>query len=337
MTNEPTRNAGLDRTLRLVADLLSGRPHDRHSAAKLLSVKEAAAARQLQAIADRVPGMEWDHSRRPKALRFVRSQISSAPDFSSAIAACFGLTLAPLFEGTAQQSGMRRAFSYVLEQSQRSKVFKDIERKFTFVKCGGESALPERSGVLDDLIDAVLHSREVEVSYQHFDGRAERMTIQPLSVCICHHQIYIVGRRPDGRLHPFRFSRILGLSEDKGQPFEYPSKEEYDPQRLFSESLGVFFGELFPMDLVEIELHRRWTTYARSHRWHPSQQVEVLGNGTVVVRLRVRVCHELEAWVLGFGDDARVVRPPSLRARVAERLRRAADLYAAQDASAPVG
>ena len=331
MTPEPTRNAGLDRTLRLVADLIAGTPHDRHTAAKLLSVKGAAASRQLRAIADRVPGMEWDHSRRPKALRFDRSQLSSAPDFSSAIAACFGLTLAPLFEGTAQQSGMRRAFNYVLGQSVRRKVFQDIERKFTFIKCGGESALPERSGVLDDLIDAVLHSREVALSYQHFDGREETLTIQPLSVCICHHQIYIVGRRRDGRLHPFRFSRILGLSEDKGHPFEYPSKEEYDPQRLFSESLGVFFGDIFPMDLVEIKLHPKWTTYARSHRWHPSQQVEVLADGTVMVRLRVRLCHELEAWVLGFGDDAHVLRPASLRARVAGRLRRAADLYVTQE------
>jgi predicted DNA-binding transcriptional regulator YafY len=35
------------------------------------------------------------------------------------------------------------------------------------------------------------------------------------------------------------------------------------------------------------------------------------------VRMRVRVCPELVAWVLGFGADVRVVQPAALRARVA--------------------
>ena len=59
---------------------------------------------------------------------------------------------------------------------------------------------------------------------------------------------------------------------------------------------------------VELKLHKQWTTYAQSHRWHDSQKVEVAADH-VIVRVHVRVCPELEAWILGFGEEAEVLAP----------------------------
>jgi len=69
---------------------------------------------------------------------------------------------------------------------------------------------------------------------------------------------------------------------------------------------------------VELRLHKQWATYAQSHRWHDSQVVDV-ANDHVRVRMRVRVCPELEAWILGFGEQAEVLAPPTLRAQIATR------------------
>jgi predicted DNA-binding transcriptional regulator YafY len=41
----------------------------------------------------------------------------------------------------------------------------------------------------------------------------------------------------------------------------------------------------------------------------------------VRVKLRVRVCPELEAWILGFGSEAEVVRPAALRGRMVAHAR----------------
>jgi predicted DNA-binding transcriptional regulator YafY len=43
--------------------------------------------------------------------------------------------------------------------------------------------------------------------------------------------------------------------------------------------------------------------------------------------LRVRVCPELEAWILGFGEDAEVVAPAALRQRMGQRAQELAKTY----------
>lgn len=275
--------------------------------------------------------MEWDTAATPQTLRFDRTRLTDPPDDAAAVAACFGLSLAPLFEGAEQGTGMRRAFDYVLGQAHRRKLFQDIERKFTFVRRGGESALPERSRLLDQLVESVLHSREVAVTYRHFDGSAEDISVRPLSVCIYDHQLYVVGQKRDGARRLLRLSRIEAMLDAQGATFEYPAKTEYDPRQLFADSFGVFIDDRIPVVDVEVKLDSRWTTHARSHRWHSTQKVEVLSSGEVLVRLRVRVCPEVEAWVLGFGEQAEVLKPAALRARVVARLRVAATRYQADD------
>jgi hypothetical protein len=49
------------------------------------------------------------------------------------------------------------------------------------------------------------------------------------------------------------------------------------------------------------------------------------------VRLRVRLCPEVESWILGFGEEAYVVRPKALRLRLEGKVRAAADAIAKRD------
>jgi predicted DNA-binding transcriptional regulator YafY len=81
-----------------------------------------------------------------------------------------------------------------------------------------------------------------------------------------------------------------------------------------------------PAHDVELKLHKQWTTYAQSHRWHDSQKVEVAGDH-VIVRVHVRVCPELEAWILGFGEEAEVLAPAGLRAKIAKRVGALSQVY----------
>ncbi len=318
--SEKNRNKTLKGPLRLVADLLNGRTHTRASAAKLLGVKPATAYRQMSAIVSTLAGMTWDESSSPKRLAFDRRLLSSPPGYAAAAAACFGLSLSSLFNGAHQESGMRSAFQYVLAQSRRNKVFCDIERKFTFVRRGGESALPENSGLLDDLCDAVIHSKTITMKYAHFDGAVETLEIRPYSLSIYDHQIYVIAERDKGEPYPFRFSRIRSISDQDGESFTYPSKAEYDPRQVFSDSFGIFLDPKNNVADVAIKLSSRWRIHAMSHCWHHSQRVEILPTGEVIVKMRVRTCPELTAWVLSFADDAEVVAPKSLQQEVQRRL-----------------
>jgi predicted DNA-binding transcriptional regulator YafY len=82
-----------------------------------------------------------------------------------------------------------------------------------------------------------------------------------------------------------------------------------------------------PVEDVAVLVEGGWAAHALKHRWHPSQTIEIHDDAKVTVRMRVRLCPELETWALTFGEHATVLRPAKLREAVATRLARVAQRY----------
>jgi predicted DNA-binding transcriptional regulator YafY len=323
-TSDGGRWSRLNRTVQLIEDLLQGKEHDRRSAAERLGLELAAADRQLAAVA-RLQGVVVERRGRTRILKFDRNTLLDAPKLPTAIAACFGASLAPLFAGTTYESAFREARDLIIRQSRRNSIFRHIERKFVFLSQGGEVSLPDESGQLDDLLEAVLNEKWLTFDYQDFGNTVSHRTVKPLSLTVYNHQLYLMARLEEGRLRAFRFSRIRN-AEVSESTFEYPSRAEYDPEQVFASSFGVFMSDSEPVQRVEVRLTPRWATHVRTHRWHRSQNATFPGH-EVRVTLDVHLCPEVEAWVLGFGDEAEVIGPPELRERVAKKARAMARLY----------
>jgi predicted DNA-binding transcriptional regulator YafY len=322
VSSELQRSASIDRHLLLVADLLRGMVHDRHSVAKRLGVKPAMADRLIRAAVHSLPGVREHRDGRHRRISLHLASLAPQPTYPTAVAACFGASLWPLFQGSGYQAGIRDALADVIGRTRRRAVFKDIDRKFWFLRRGGEVGLFERAPLLDEAIEAVLHHKIIAIEYTRFDGSVERLRLSPLSIVVHDHQLYVIGQTEEG-LHPYRFSRIVSV-DVLDEAFHYPSRSEYDPERAFRDSFGVFLDR--PVANVELRLHARWSTYARTHRWHDSQVVRVRRDH-VEIQLRVGLCPELEAWILGFGEQAEVIAPSELRQRVAAHQVRAAAKY----------
>lgn len=326
MTQRAARYKSLDRTVDVLAALMRGEELDRASIAQMGHVELATADRQIVALA-KCPGIVQARRGRKKVLRFDPESCSPAPSFPEVVAACLGTSLSRVFEGSAYERTMRDALDYLLSRARKEALFRNIDRKFLFVARGGEVAFPERSGDLDDLVDAVLRSYTVTVEYRRFDGRAESLLLQPLSIAIYDHQLYVIASSSDGATHPYRFARIASLTVHTRDTFSYPPRVEYDPDRLFRDSFGVFISDTYPVRDVAVRLSAHWTNYARSHRWHKSQKVIPNPDGSVTVSLRVKTCPELEMWILSLGEHAEVLKPDELRQRIAERIQAMAGVY----------
>lgn len=324
-SSESSRFVGLQRTLVLVADLLAGKEIDRESAVRRTSLKPAAVDRQLRAIQKHVPGVVKVPGRRRLTLRFDRGKLEDAPPFPIAVAACLGASLSTLFEGSSYENGIAAAFAYVVQRTRHRKIFRDIERKFFFVRQGGEVSLPTNASVLDDVIEGILKQKQCRMTYLTFDEAKETTElVDPLSVAIYDHQLYIIGRSGLG-VRCYRFSRIREV-EVIPKAFEYPSRTEFDPEQLFGSSFGVFIGTEFNVEDIRIRVALKWKNYARTHRWHRSQKVEITTEG-VIISLHARVCPELQQWILGFGEDAEVLAPSRLRGAIAARIVKMAQIY----------
>lgn len=310
------RLSELKRPALLLSALLRGDSLDRQTVARMLGVKVAAADRQLRALLA-LKGVK-KRRERGKTL-FTFEPRAEEPTLASLVASGLAASFARLFEGSDYMTGMREVRDALISRAPRRHRFRHIERKLFFLLQGGEQAITHPESPLEEVVQAVLEEKKLRMHYEHFDGTRERVSVSPLSLMVYRQQLYMVALKSDRKPHTFRVARVLAADVDK--PFTYPA--EYDPALVYRDAFGVFMPATAP-EVVRLRLSAEWKTFIRTHRWHPSQEVEADG---LTIRITVCLCREVEQWILSFGEDAEVLEPLALRQRVSDRLRAASNKY----------
>lgn len=329
MSSRPSKRGNkIERCYRLAALLAEGKALDRNIVMDELQVGPATADRHLRVIRTKMKVTAKPKGGRT-VLRAERHSTSAALNHATIAAACIAASLARLFHTTPLQSRMKTAVARLLEASHDSSLFAEYERQFLFVARGGERALHRKgSARLDSIIDAIVERRTLRLRHRRFDGSSMKTYIRPLSLALHEHQLYLIGLVGE-QLENIRFSRISAAFKTK-ESFEYPSPAQYDPAKVFRDSLGIFIKDDLENGIsvckVKLRLNKRWLPYVRTHRWHHSQRHHVEGDA-VILEFYLRTCRELDRLILGFGPDAEVLAPADLRDRIAARARALAALY----------
>lgn len=303
------RGSSIERAFRLVRHLLRGHSLDRHGAAEILDVDHPAASKHLARAAS-ILDLEVDEGPTRGRVYRMRDQRTGRLRDNEVVALALGAALAPIFHGSAHEAGMRAARDAVVRGAATAR--SNLNRKFGFVPRGGELALPDRAGELDEIIDGLLREEALTVRYRHFDGDVEQLVLRPLSLLVHEHQLYLVAYREDpSDARPYRFSRLTNVDRT-GPGFSYPSVAAYNPEKFFRFAFGIFLNQTGRVEHVVVQLTERWATHADTHRWHSSQSVVATKRGPRI-EIDVRICPELIAWVRSFGPDARVIAPSALK------------------------
>ncbi|HLV66007.1 MAG TPA: WYL domain-containing protein, partial [Polyangiaceae bacterium] len=253
-------------------------------------------------------------------------KVGVAGAITMSLAAAFGR----VFTGSAYGAEFVRLRNSVVQRLAefRKQQFADMTRKFVVIG-GREELLEDKEALLDQLLDALLRERLLRIRYENFDGVAKQRVVEPYSLAVYDSHLYLFARDVEDTVsgvRTFRFARLRS-AQALSETFAYPSPNEYDPEVLLRDSVGIWLGQEEPCT-VRVRLSSGWAVFARHHRWHDSQRlVRELEDGSVELELRVRTCPELEQWILKFGESAEVLAPSELRNRVASRLRQAAARY----------
>ncbi len=72
---------------------------------------------------------------------------------------------------------------------------------------------------------------------------------------------------------------------------------------------------------VKIRFSPSQAPYTRERTWHPSQQIETERDGSIILTLNVADLGEVKRWLIGFGAEASVLTPGTLRMEVAKECR----------------
>jgi predicted DNA-binding transcriptional regulator YafY len=117
----------------------------------------------------------------------------------------------------------------------------------------------------------------------------------------------------------------IAWTEPLDEEFEIP--QDVDFTKLLSSAWGVMWGD-GQLTKVVLRFSPSVCRAVKETGWHPSQVIEDLPDGGCRLSVSVGDSREMEAWIMGWGSLVEVEGPADLRAKLADDLRRAAEIYA---------
>ncbi len=175
----------------------------------------------------------------------------------------------------------------------------------------GTADYAAKAEIIDTLMVAIEDCQTTRITYQsqHADEPAPR-EVHPYS--LTRHKtgaLYLVAFAPEHKqVRSYKVNRIAAVEPQK-RKFERPP--DFDAAKHLADSFGIYAGD---QDItVVVEFKKPAARYVTETVWHASQVLEPKGDGSLRARFRLSSTVEIKSWVLGFGENAEIVEPQSLR------------------------
>lgn len=173
--------------------------------------------------------------------------------------------------------------------------------------------------IYQQLVDAIAARQAVRIQY---DSLHEQSTIQtrldPYRLLFSRRSWYVIGRSSLHRAtRTFNLGRIKQLERleasfriPRGFTIERHLGNAWNlvPEKGLDQQVTIRFGPKVARNVAEV-------------RWHKTQQVEQRDDGSIDFRVTVSGLNEISWWILGYGDQAEVLKPRQLRELVVQRAR----------------
>ena len=129
-----------------------------------------------------------------------------------------------------------------------------------------------------------------------------------------------------GYCHLRRSERIFAVErirELKALAARFTVRPGFAADEYLRHAWGIIKGDIVP---VKVIFSRSVARYIRDRLWHPTQKLRELSDGRLELSLRVADTLEVRRFILGYGAQAEVVEPPSLREALRAEIAAAAEL-----------
>jgi predicted DNA-binding transcriptional regulator YafY len=318
----------LRRLLWAVGRLRSGRPLKATDLASAFEVNVRTAYRDLDFLRDdwRVP-LEFDRAQGTYRLTEPTVALPLVPlSEGEVVALYFAEKVLAQYRGTPFEADLASAFRKIQEllpgEMRVSPASLDDFLSFD----PGPLHLPDPR-VFRDVLAAQRLRRKLLVRYRSLSSnRTAQRRIHPYHVFNHRGDWYVAAwDEKRGEVRIFALHRIRRAT---------PTTESYEMPKGFS--FRQYMADAFAIQKgekavdVSIRFAPRQARWIRERRWHRSARVQEALDGSLVLHLKVAETSEIRRWVLQFGSEAEVLRPPSLRRAVAEELAKAQAAYRAR-------
>jgi predicted DNA-binding transcriptional regulator YafY len=316
----PRTRPPLERMLRIHQAIQSDKYPNASTLAAQMEVSTKSIHRDLEFMRDRLElPLEYDGARR--GYHYTET-VSSFPTLQITEGELFALLVAEKalqqYRGTNFEKPLISAFKKMSASlpDTISLNMADWEQTISFQT----RAVPLLNlEIFDALGTATARRQQLELAYRKPGQReAELRVVDPYHLANINGEWFLFAfdhLRQD--IRTFVPARVKAI-RPTGKTFVRPQK--FSLEKRLHDSFGVHSakGEFH----VAIQFNEQVADYVREKRWHDSQELVELKAGGVELRLRLSSLEEIERWVLGWGGNAVVIKPPELRDMVRQSAER---------------
>ena len=304
----------LERMMRIHDAIQSGKYPNAARLAKELEVSQKSVQRDLEFMRERMNfPIEYD---KKKWGFYYTKEVGSFPAFTVTEGELFSVLVAEKamhqYRGTNLERPLMSAFKKLAASLPEtiSLHMADWEQTISF----RSSAEPiSNLEVFDQLARAAAEGRQLALQYRKpGSATAEQRAVDPYHLANVNGDWFLFAYchlRKD--IRTFVPTRIVS-AEETGKRFQRP--KDFSIEKSLRDSFGVHSGKA--EHRVVIRFNELVADYIREKKWHASQQLKNLSNGSVELSLRLSSLVEVQRWILSWAGNAEVIAPEELKKAV---------------------
>ncbi len=222
------------------------------------------------------------------------------------------LTSSPLFQKSPKTLPAKRVLTKI-EANLSSQLKNKIEatREPTKIELKQTSDFSKSTLWFNIIEQSILNHKSIKITYESLESGKSLREVDPYSLVFRRHAWYLIGFcHLRCQIRIFRLNRIKKITLlDK----EFKRKSDFSLSDFFKDSWEIFQGELKE---VEVRFYGKAVKVIESGDYHPSERVKKLKDGSVIYNVKVKGTDEILRWILGFGEEAEVLKPEELREKL---------------------
>lgn len=323
--------ARIHRLLKLIGLLQAGKGYNIEALARTCGVSRRTIFRDLETLRQSGVPLQFDEQQQRHRVpgTYYLPPTNFTPEEALAlIVLCHELGGHPRFPffGPARSAALK------LESTLPSRLREQLRSVANAVQIQPPPSNPlgGQEPVYEQLVEAIAHRHSVRIRYHSLTEREEICTrLSPYRLLFSRRSWYVIGRSSLHRsTRTFNLGRIRQL-EPLDDRYEVPRGFSVDrylrnawhliPERGRDQEVVIRFSKMVAQNVAEVV-------------WHKTQRVQFNPDGTLDFRVAVSGLGEISWWVLGYGDQAEVLRPAKLRQIVAARAARIVQCYRSPNA-----
>jgi predicted DNA-binding transcriptional regulator YafY len=226
--------------------------------------------------------------------------------------------------GTAFEAPLRSAVAKITA-GLKEQVAVDLEELRSAYAFATPSTVTVKEQLLVDLHRAIRDRRRVRMHYYTASRDCwQTRVVEPYYLYNCRGDWYLVAfdhfRR---QMRVFQTGRVDWWEV---LPEGFVRNPNFSLEEWLAQAFQTERGEEVVEVAVRFDAYQ--ARYIRERLWHPTQQIEELFDGGLILRFRTGGLAEVRRWVMGYGSHAEVLAPEELRREVAAEARAVARLHA---------